>query len=115
MEKASKYHAKKTIAGGRMFDSRSEARRYNELLLMQQAGEVVEIECQPKFLLQESYTKNGKKVRPVHYIADFKVTYKDGHVEIEDVKSKATLTPLYRLKKKLFEKRYPELSIKEIM
>ena len=110
----SKYNAQKTQVGGRVFDSKAEAKRYTELTYLAQAGEVIEIECQPKFLLQEGYKKNGKSIRPIYYVADFKVLYKDGHTEIEDVKSKATMTPLYRLKKKMFEKIYP-YEIKEIV
>ncbi len=110
----SKYNARKTQASGRVFDSKAEARRYRELTLLLQVGEITDIECQPKFLLQEGYKKNGKSVRPIYYIADFKVKYADGREEIEDVKSSATKTPLYKLKKKMFEKLYP-YTIKEIM
>lgn len=114
MERASKYHAKKTVLDGITFDSRAESRRYRELTLLLQAGEITNIECQPKFLLQDGYKKEGKKIRPIYYVADFKVIYADGHEEIEDVKSKPTMTPIYKLKKKMFEKLYP-YSIKEIM
>lgn len=113
MERASKYHAKRTQAGGRIFDSKREAARYQELILLMRAGEITNIECQVPFLLQEKFKKNGKSIREINYIADFVVTYKDGHIEVEDVKG--VRTEVYRLKKKLFEKRYPELTIKEIV
>jgi hypothetical protein len=108
----SKYHAKKTIIDGKPFDSLKESRRYSELLLLAKAGEVTNIECQPRFLLQESFKKNGKTHRKIEYVADFRVTYADGRVEIEDVKG--IKTEVYRLKKKLFEKKYPELTLTEI-
>jgi hypothetical protein len=75
-----------------------------------QAGEVTSIECQPKFMLQEPFKKNGKAYRAIEYIADFRVTYKDGHVEIEDVKG--IMTEVFKIKRKMFEKRYPELTLK---
>jgi hypothetical protein len=81
---------------------------------MMKAGEVKEISLQPGFVLLDGYEKNGKKVRPIVYRADFKVYYTDGRVEVEDVKSKATMTEAYKIKKKLFEKRYPELTINEV-
>ncbi len=106
----SKYNSQKTIALGRQFDSRAEANRYRELVLMLKAGIVTDIECQPVFILQEKFKKNGKTIREIKYIADFKVTYADGHVEIEDVKG--IKTEAFKIKAKLFEKRYPELSIR---
>ena len=45
---------------------------------------------------------NEKKI--CKYIADFKVTYADGRVEIVDVKG--VRTDVYRLKKKLVEAQY---------
>ena len=110
----SKYHAVKTTIGGRVFDSKLESRRYQELLFLAKAGEVVDIECQPRFLLQEAFKKNGKTYRKIEYVADFRVTYKDVHVEIEDVKSQGTITAVYKIKRKLFEKKYPSLTIIEV-
>lgn len=109
----SKYHSLQTVSFGRRFDSKKEANRYRELTFLLQAGEITNIECQVPYLLQEKFRKNGKAIREINYIADFVVTYKDGHIEVEDVKG--VKTEVYRLKKKLFEKRYPELTIKEIV
>lgn len=106
----SKYHAVKTAIGGRIFDSRLEARRYQELLYLVKAGEVRDIECQPRFLLQEAFKKNGKTYRKIEYVADFRVTYKDGHVEIEDCKG--IKTEAFKLKAKLFERLYAGMTIK---
>lgn len=36
-----KYGAKKTVVDGVTFDSKAEARRYQQLKLMQQAGEII--------------------------------------------------------------------------
>jgi hypothetical protein len=110
--KPSKLHNIKTTIDGIKFSSKLEANRYCELVLLQKAGEVKEIELQPRFLLQEGFKKNGETFRPIYYVADFKVTYKDGHVEVED--TKGMRTEVYKLKRKLFEFKYPDLSIREV-
>lgn len=102
-----KYHAKSTIVDGIKFPSKAEARRFEELKLLQKAGVITRFQMQPSFVLQEAYIKpNGKKVRAIVYKADFEVFYPDGHVEIEDVKGMET--PLFKLKKKVFEYKYPD-------
>lgn len=109
-----KYRARKTVLDGITFDSGAESKRYAQLKMYQKAGIIKSIELQPKFLIAESYVRAGRKVPAKHYIADFRVTYADGRQEIEDVKSKATMTPLYRLKRHLAELRHG-IEIKEVM
>lgn len=109
----SKYKAIKTVVDGIEFDSRKEARRYQELKLLERAGVIKDIRLQPSFILQDKYEKNGKTVRAIKYIADF--CYWDCEKEryiVEDVKGMKT--DVYRLKKKLFEFKYPWHEIKEI-
>jgi len=101
MIKASKYHNRKTEFAGRVFDSRKEADRYQELLWMQQAGLIQDLESQPRYDL----IVNGHKLG--FYRGDFR--YKDvatDSVILEDVKSPATRTAVYRLKKKLVKALY---------
>ena len=43
------------------------------LLQLKEQGQVIDIELQPKFLLQDKYIYKGKTVRKMEYIADFKV------------------------------------------
>lgn len=109
-----KYKNKKVQVDMYVFDSIAEAKRYKELKLLERAGKIRNLELQPHFLLQESFRKNGKTYRKVEYIADFKYT-ENGRIIVEDVKSKVTMTQVYRLKKKLFEYKYPSLVIKEII
>lgn len=109
-----KYRNRKTEANGFVFDSVKEANRYRELLLLQKAGVVAEIELQPRFLLQAAYMDGPKLVRKMEYVADFRVTYSDGMVEVEDVKSPATKTKTYLIKRKLFRKLYPDVLFKEV-
>lgn len=66
-----KYRNKKIQVDMYVFDSIAESRRYKELKLLERAGEISELELQPKFLLQEGFKKNGKTYRKVEYIADF--------------------------------------------
>ncbi|HCC04015.1 MAG TPA: hypothetical protein DEP51_04065 [Clostridiales bacterium] len=109
----SKYKAKKTEVDGIKFDSQKEANRYLDLLVLQRAGLIQDLHRQVKFELQPSYKKNGKTIRPIYYVADFVYydTFK-GQKIVED--TKGYRTEIYKLKKKLFEIRYPELEIKEV-
>lgn len=66
-----KYRNKKVIVDDYIFDSIQESRRYKELKLLLRAGEISNLELQPKFLLQDSFKKNGKTYRKIEYIADF--------------------------------------------
>lgn len=66
-----KYKNKKTIVNGIVFDSKLEARRYTELLLLQKANKTKELQLQPSFELIPSFKKNGRTFRKTTYKADF--------------------------------------------
>lgn len=107
-EKKSKYHNEKVMVDGITFDSKKEYSRWRELQLLQKAKVITDLKRQVKYVLVE---KNGKE-RETSYIADF--IYKQGNeLVVEDVKSKATKTSLYRLKKKLMYEKY-KIKIKEV-
>lgn len=106
-----KYRNKKTIVDDYIFDSIQESRRYKELKLLLKAGQIQDLELQPHFLLQESFKKNGKKYRKIEYIADFKYI-ENGKTIVEDVKG--LQTDVFKIKHKLFEKKYPELELRII-
>jgi hypothetical protein len=100
-----KYGAKRTVVDGITFDSQAEARRYRELVLLQMAGEISDLECQPEFEIVPAFTRaDGKRIRKAVYRADFRYTTADGQTVIEDVKGKDTATS--RLKRKLTEYKY---------
>lgn len=107
----SKYHNKKVQIDMYVFDSIAESRRYKELKLLERAGKISELELQPRFLLQESFRKNGKTFRKIEYIADFQYI-ENGKIVIEDVKGKET--EVFKLKRKLFEHEYPDYELKII-
>lgn len=104
-----KYRNKKTQIGMYVFDSISESKRYKELALLEQAGQIKGLELQPKFLLQEGFKKNGKTFRKIEYIADF-MYIENGKVIIEDVKGMET--DVFKLKRKMFEYKYPGFELR---
>lgn len=106
-----KYKNKKVQIDMYVFDSIAESRRYKELALLEKAGEIENLQLQPKFLLQDSFKKNGKTYRKIEYIADFMYEEK-GKVIVEDVKGMETKE--FKIKRKLFEYKYPDLELKLI-
>ncbi len=104
-----KYHANAITVLGQSFDSKTEGEFYLYLLAKQQAGEITEIKLQPSFELQPRFQKDGHTIRPIIYIADFEVTHADGTIEVIDVKGFETAD--FKIKKKLFDYRYPDLKL----
>lgn len=104
-----KYHARKETVDGITFDSRREAYRYLALKSMEEDGTIEDLRRQVRYELVPAFDVDGNHYRPIYYVADF--TYrKDGKEVVEDVKGMRT--DVYRLKSKLFAKRYG-MSIKE--
>lgn len=130
----SKYNNKKTRVHGMDFDSAKEARRYQELCLLERSGKISDLRTQVKFELipamheyidsGEVYLKGIRKGIPklkkicvekaVSYIADF-VYNENGKVIVEDVKGykEGGAYALFSLKRKLM--RYiHNIAVKEI-
>lgn len=105
----SKYHAKKTCVDGITFDSRREADRYLVLKSMEADGVIEDLRRQVRYELVPAFDVDGKHYRPVYYVADF-VYVEDSKEVVEDVKGMRT--DVYRLKSKLFARRYGKV-IKE--
>lgn len=105
----SKYHARKTTVDGITFDSRREADRYLVLKCMEEDGLISDLRRQVRYELVPAFDVDGKHYRPVYYVADF-VYREDGREVVEDVKGMRT--DVYRLKSKLFARRYG-MGIKE--
>lgn len=102
----SKYRSVRSQASdGTWFASKAECRRYEELRLLERAGEIRQLQIQPRFPI----VIDGVKV--CTYVADFAYVDRDKRT-VEDVKG--VRTPLYRLKKKLAEAVYPGLRIVEV-
>lgn len=108
VQKQSKYHAQKTEVDGIKFDSKKESRDWKNLCTMEASGLISNLRRQVSFELQPKYTNNkGEHIRAINYIADF-VYDRDGKTYVVDSKSPITRTPVYKLKKKLFEAKFPE-------
>lgn len=104
----SKFNAIKTIVDGIRFDSRKEAKRYQELKLLERAGEIEHLELQPRFLLQDKFKLDGVTHRKIEYVADFKYwVIKEERWIVEDVKG--VKTQVYKLKKKIFLNKYGQV------
>ena len=102
----------KVEINGIKFASPGESERYLEHLIRIAKGENIQIFLQPKFELQPKFRKNGILYRPIGYIADFEIMYGDGRREIEDVKGWGGYTTTeFKIKRKLFEFKYPDLSL----
>ena len=111
-----KYHNKTTTTfDGNVHDSRKEANRWSQLLLLERAGVISDLKRQVRYELipaqyetYERYAKSGKRLkdgkrlveRKCEYIADF--TYRDstsGETIVED--TKGVRTSEYIIKRKL--------------
>ena len=107
--KKTKYKNKKTVVDGITFDSKMESDYYLYLLERKEVGEVTDIRLQPVYLLQPSFKKHMRTIRKVEYKADFFVRYADGTEKVIDVKG--VLTPVFKLKCKLFDYYHPDLEL----
>lgn len=114
VERGRKYNNQPVERGQLHFDSKKEAARFDALRLMEQAGEISELRLQVEFTLQPAYTTTaGERVRAIRYLADFTYRDKSGALIVEDVKSRATRTRQYIMKKKLMQEKFG-ISIVEV-
>ena len=94
-EKRSKYGNREKVVNGITFQSTKEARRYQDLLIQYQVGDIKDLRTQHEFEIWV----NDQHI--CSYFADF-TYYRDGEFVVEDVKSKITRKKeTYRLKFKL--------------
>ena len=104
---------KVTDENGNVFDSRKEYNRYMELQLLEKAGEISDLKRQVRYELIPTHrepdtigprggVRKGKVIESaVYYNADFQYKDKEGNLVVEDVKSPATRTTAYVIKRKL--------------
>ena len=91
-----KYHSRRTSVNDMVFASAAEARRYEELLLLQHVREIQNLRCQVSYRI----VVNGETI--CTYVADFQYfDCRKNETVIEDVKG--VRTPVYRLKAKLMK------------
>jgi len=110
MRNKGKYNAQKVLIGNILFDSRAEGRRYTELLMLQSAGVISELETHPTYVLQSAYrNEEGKKIQAITYTADFSYM-ENGSLVVEDVKG--FRTAVFNLKARMFGYRYPKIKFR---
>ncbi len=101
--KVPKYRNKPQMINGDRYDSIKEANRHAELKLMEKAGVIERLERQvPYLLLPKLERSDNSWEREIYYYADF--VYYDNKLQrlvVEDVKSRATVTKDYVLKRKM--------------
>lgn len=97
-----KYRNVKCSYQGIKFDSKLELSVYR---IICNRFDNKDIELQPRFMLQDKFTDlTGIKHRKIDYISDFRIR----NVVID---VKAIQTETFKIKKKLFLKKYPELRL----
>ena len=72
-----------------------------------ESGDVVYYALQKPYELQPKFVHDGKNVRPLTYVADFFIEYKDGHKVVIDIKG--CPDSVAKLKRKLFWFHYPDI------
>jgi hypothetical protein len=113
--KPRKYHNIPCHVNGIYFDSKREAARYEELLLLQKSGAISGLEADKKQLHFDLKVQDqhGLFVKITRYTPDFRYI-ENGELVIEDVKCSASKTQVYELRKKLV-KALLGIEIKETM
>lgn len=98
---------------GITFDSVLEMKYYRDVLCpLVESGDVVSYELQKPYELQPKFVHDNKSVQSIKYVADFYITYKDGHEEVIDTKGCPDSVAI--LKRKLFWYKYPDINYKWI-
>jgi len=103
----SKYKNKIVEVDGIKFHSKLEARYYQQLKWAKEGKTLKDFQLQPKFILQDKFEKNGKKIRAITYSADFLVTDNEGNQSVIDIKGSPKMTEAFKLKYKMFEAKFP--------
>lgn len=95
--KRNKFGAVRTTVDGITFASKREAEVYAELKLRERAGEIIDLEPQPRFVLSAK--------PPVAYVGDFRfIDRTSGRVRVIDVKGRDT--PASRIKRAWLRQHY---------
>ena len=110
-----KYNAKKTVVNGITFDSKLEAERYEQLLLLERAGEISGLVLQPEFQILQGFVnaETGEKIKSRFYVGDFRyINNATNKMIVEDTKGMET--PEFRLKWSLVQSQYPQYTFRKV-
>lgn len=104
LSRPSKYGAVRCVVDGIFFDSKREAKRWSELLLLERGMKISQLERQISYELAPAVRLDGeKRQKPaLRYVADFRYfDAEKGHFVIEDAKGRDT--PVSRIKRHLMK------------
>jgi len=105
-----KYSAVRVDSADGKFDSKAEYRRWLQLKLQLQAGEITDLIRQPRFQLQPKFKHPVEgNIRMIEYVADFQY-FGSGKLIVEDVKG--VRTEAFDLKRKIFLYLYPHIELR---
>ena len=74
-----------------------------------ESGEILSYERQVEYVLQDKFKYNGKTILPIKYRSDFNVVWRDGTLQVFDVKGNPDSMSL--LKRKMMWSKYPETNL----
>ena len=107
---SSKYHNVRCEVNGIKLDSKAEAVRYQELVLMLKAGVISGLRVHPRYVLLYGFiTAWGRRHRDVVYEGDFEYM-EGGRTIVEDVKG--VVLPVFRIKAAWLEWQRPDLELR---
>ena len=98
-KKRHKFHAQKVKLGDLIFDSKAEAARYVQLVMLVRSGDIRRLTVKPVYEVA-IVSVDGAKCRTIKYIPDFEYEIR-GKMVTEDVKG--VLTRVYKQKRRLFK------------
>ena len=112
IKKESKYGNKQVKIDGYTFDSKDEAKMYNELKLMDKCRLISDLEVHPLFMILAGFTdRDGIEVSKIMYEADFMFyDYKVKKTRVLDCKG--FKTDVFKLKEKLFNRHFATAGLK---
>lgn len=102
----------RTKVDGILFDSRMESKFYEFAKQLKLTGEIKDFEMQKHYEIFSAFKKGSEKFRKIEYVADFVIYHHDGRIEVIDVKG--VETDVFKIKRKLFEYRYPDLKLQTV-
>lgn len=116
MSRSNKFYAKKaTCRNGHVHASKREAGRCDELHLLLRAGEIEDLEQQPKFFFaidgRQLKHDNGRRVG---YTADFAYTDRQTAARVVEDSKGAYRDDAWTLRKAIFRALYPDLLLREV-
>lgn len=101
---SSKFGAQRIEVDGITFHSKREARRWQQLRILEKAKQITNLRRQVPYPIAIVNLETGELVTVSTYFADFVYDELAGHTVVED--SKGFRTDIYKLKKRLVEAQY---------